>query len=92
MDIVERSELIARLEAWGDVEQEIGHVSKADDFHGAATEITRLREENKVLREAMLHIEDCATDPVSVTAAIDAIRVTSMVANHKAALATTGGE
>lgn len=58
----------------------------------AATEITRLREENKRMREAMLHIEACATEPVSVTAAIDAIRVTAMVANHKIALATTGGE
>ncbi len=51
MDII--GELVARLEAWGDVEREVGYVGKADDFHDAATEITRLREENKRMREAI---------------------------------------
>lgn len=88
MDIVR--EMRARAEI-----SEMQGVDYADTpqfMRAAASEITHLREENKVMREALLHIEACGTNPVSVTAAIDAIRVTAMVANHKAALATTGGE
>ena len=53
MDQQSLGDLIERLYAWGDSEQTFGHCGKADDFLDAASEITRLREENKLLREAL---------------------------------------